>query len=254
MVLPLTVIISSSSPELVISCPRAIKSLSDALLIALFKADQELTVVVAFTADTISPFSTFAAVAPGGSVKGNEADNGGGIYVYGTLEMNSGTIGVNKASNDGGGIYADDAILKLNNARIIRNTADDCSGGLDISLRDSASYINNSVIAYNSCDDKGGGIWMGADGKSLSMNNTEIEFNTSNNGAGIYLDADDGSIEIAGCTVRSNSAKYGGGVYVNNGKLKMSSGSEIRSNNASKEGGGIYCEGGLSAANSSIVA
>lgn len=184
----------------------------------------------------------------GGSVRDNRADeDGGGIYVYGTLIMNGGSVCFNKADNDGGGIKLDDsAIMHLDNALISRNTANNDGGGLSIELENNDSTISNSVISYNTADDNGGGFEMDEDDRTLTIENTNIDHNISgDDGGGFFLDL--GKVVLTDSTVSYNSGDAGGGVCLAAGTgddnvSLTATRTEFCHNKANKgNGGGIHC-------------
>ena len=152
----------------------------------------------------------FELDAPGVTITGNSAKNGGGIYVenkkypqYGKLTMSAGTIRNNTVTGNGGGVYFAGAngftmtggTISNNNARtsgssngggvwcsgtftmdggtITGNTAGYNGGGLLLSpsIRASEFTLNNGVISNNKAKSQGGAIRMSATGSNTATVN-----------------------------------------------------------------------------------
>ena len=108
-------------------------------------------------------------------IQGNRSKkDGGGIYVWGTLEMNGGTITGNKASDEGGGIYVEDTgRLDIDGVTISENASDDDGGGLRVDLRQGDNpdgTIKNCLVTDNkSTESDGGGLSLEAEEKMLEV-------------------------------------------------------------------------------------
>ncbi len=99
--------------------------------------------------------SSGTTMVDGSTVSGNTAGDGGGIYNWGTLDVQNGsTIGGFGAGNQvtgwGGGIYNYDGTTTVTGSRILNNTAPD--GGGVFNTRDAfeATKVTGSCIAGNS--------------------------------------------------------------------------------------------------------
>lgn len=154
-----------------------------------------------------------------GNLSGNEATNGGGVYVAsGTAEIHGGTMSANSAKETGGALYISGDVT-ITNGTI---------GG---------SAATNGNIAVN------GGAAYVTDGM-ITMSGGTIQNNTATaNGGALY--ANGGNVTIAHGALNSNSAVQGGAVYMAGGTavLTMESG-EMKSNTAGDDGGAIYATGG----------
>ena len=164
----------------------------------------------------------------GGSISGNTANNGGGVYMAGgQFTMYGGSITNTPAENgsdnnggNGGGVYVGGGTFSM-------------SGG-EISGGNKAKY--------------GGGVYV-KNGGTFNMNDGAISENTANQGGGVSVSTD-GTFTMSGGTIggtnngEANKAKYGGGVNVDKyGTFEMSGG-EISGNKADQNGGGVYVDGG----------
>ncbi len=205
-------------------------------------------------------------------ISGNTVtDNGGGIFINGTLNISNSTVSSNTASNSGGGICVFNGTLTASDSTISGNTAYGNGGGIFIGDGDSIT-ITGSEISGNTASYDGGGIFIG-DGGTLNMTNSTVSGNTaSNNGGGIYgwdnsvLDITDSFIEsniaadggggilareyctlnISGSYIRWNEAFNGAGVRGWNNSMVAITNTEISSNTALGNGGGIYGDMGSS--------
>ena len=204
-------------------------------------------------------------VIEGGTIRGNKVkEDGGGIYVGGTLKMLGGAVNENSADDDGGGIYVDDTgHMELSGATIAHNSAEnegggmnvcangsikDCiisnnrsedtyGGGIRLDASDVTLTIDNTDITGNSADNDGGGIQINQ-GK-LVMNGGSISDNTADDCGGIFND-DDGSMELTGVRITGNKSTGESGGGVNNQNLAVLTKCIIKNNSADDAGGGVY--------------
>ena len=93
---------------------------------------------------------------------GKNTGAGGGIYDYGTLTINGGSITGNTASK-GGGIfeYLHNTNTTINGVSITENSATEEGGGIYVSIPSSKTITicGGSTISNNSADENGGGIY-----------------------------------------------------------------------------------------------
>lgn len=165
----------------------------------------------------------------GGQISGNRADNGGGIYARGnlpgvSLTVNGGTILDNEAIR-GGGVYL----------------AFEPGGASSLTL-DSGAISGNRASVY------GGGVYA-ADGASMTMTGgviggaTVAEGNTAPSGGGVYVTGANADFTMTGGVISFNTASVsnygGGGVFIDGSNFTMRDGA-IRSNTANGDGGGVY--------------
>ena len=168
-----------------------------------------------------------ALTVTGGTISGNKATSGGGIYSYkgSTLTMESGAIIGNGATSSGGGVY--------NNGTFIMN------GG----------RIGGTTSAEANTANNGGGIGNGSDG-AFTMTGGEITGNTATkNGGGVY--GYGGTFKFESGTISGNTAggtlnlEGGGGVFNYCTKFTMTGGT-ISGNKVEASGltygGGVFQE------------
>lgn len=121
----------------------------------------------------------------GGSITGNNAATGGGIYnenqnsgENATTTLNSTTVSGNTAvagGGGGGGIW-NNSIVNINGSRISTNGSTGVNGG---GIRSTGPLtINASEVSSNFTTTQGGGIFQS--GGSLTINNSTISQNTAN--------------------------------------------------------------------------
>lgn len=189
----------------------------------------------------VASYKDAAFTMSGGAITGNTAARqpndypdlyalGGGVYCRGGFTFKGGLIHKNKATDYGGGIYADSCTLNLNGGRVLENRTFD---------HDDPSAIGGS----------GGGIY--SYGATVKMTAGAVSGNTGYAGGGLCLmgysaimDNDHsvpmGSMTMSGGEVAGNTAEvWGGGISNDNAALILSGGS-ISGNSAGNLGGGVY--------------
>ena len=188
-----------------------------------------------------------------GTIRGNQSlQEGGGVWVEGTLNMTGGAISGNSASwhltmgapsggvdyGEGGGIIVKSGgKINLSNAIVANNDAGKDGGGIFLGKAESAA-IGNCKITGNTSLGRGGGLYMDAEGKELQITATKIEENfASEGGGGIYLFQ--GAILMSGGTLSKNAtAGYGGGADITSKTTFIANGTAIDGNAATIKGGG----------------
>lgn len=188
----------------------------------------------------------------GGTIYGNDAQYGGGIYLAGTDEYKGtlymygdakiGTsenliydsdvdIYYSNGASYGGGIY----INKLSQAYLGYSGIDEENNLKTETLKGGVCF-NCAFIARVVTTGFGGGVYNKG---ILRMNSGNISHNTSSEtcGGGVY-NVSKAEFSMTGGAIESNSAVYGGGVY-NEGIFNVSKGN-IKSNTVTENGGGIY--------------
>jgi len=140
----------------------------------------------------------------GGTISGNTASEGGGVYIIGTFTMSGGQISENTADS-GGGIFSFGTFNMQGNASVSGNTVKNNGGGV---------YVYGIIDGW---DNKRG---------SFTMNSGEIYGNTASNlGGGVYVDKKgQGFFNKKGGTIygytngdsKSNIVKDSSGVVQNN--------------------------------------
>ena len=167
------------------------------------------------------------------TISNGYANEGGGIFNSGTLNLTNSTVSDNVGGNVGGGIRSTDT-LNLTNSIVSGNTAY-FGGGLD-----NCGTINlmNSTVRGNTASFGAGGISNGCVEKTLTLTNSTVSGNTASFGGGITDSA--GIITLTNSTVSGNTAttSNGGGIFFNGGTLTLTS--ATITNNRAGRGGGIY--------------
>ena len=165
-----------------------------------------------------------------GTLQGNEAPLGGGIYVYVNEDNSEATMNIgdartpsihhNKASNNGGAIG-------LSNGTVI---------------------INSGNFTNNTAENNGGALYLG--GGSITTNGGTFRLNSAKNGGAICLE--NGTLTMSAGDVQSNKAsQYGGGIYVTNAssnskEVTLSSPAVVfAENTADVAGGGMAVNGNI---------
>ena len=195
-----------------------------------------------------------------GTISGNTAEYGGGVYVDAntgktddSFTMEGGTISGNTAVDDGGGVYITGGKVTIkNNASITSNTATENGGGI---YNNGYLIMEGGTIGGNGFDDEGiitkngGGVYVAEkaefvmEGGTIGETLEEDKNTATNNGGGVYVDLKANFTMIDG-TISNNTANSGGGVYVHStnmtdgGIFTMNNGTI--SNNKSNNGGGVY--------------
>ncbi|HAM15408.1 MAG TPA: hypothetical protein DCP91_06030, partial [Eggerthellaceae bacterium] len=175
-----------------------------------------------------------------GVITGGYADNGGGVYVHegSALNLQGGTLMNNRADEDGGGIYVRGTLVAAGGA-IVRNAADDNGGGI-YSEDDGSLDLSNTVISNNTSGNEGGGLDIRVE--TASIKGCSIRDNVANDdGGGINVDRGDLLLAIENTDIvgnTTNGGHKGGGIFLNDGGINMTGGSI--SNNFADDGGGIY--------------
>ena len=183
----------------------------------------------------------------GGTVAGNSAARGAGIYIAenGKVNIEEGAaISHNRAASMGAGIYVD--------------ATSDARGSLNMTGGTiSENTFTDSAYGY------GGGVYLAGDftmsGGTIS--NHDVTGTSGKNGAGVYIGnnsylakATNGRFTMTGGTIENNTAQLGGGVIVNtddyykNAAIKPTftlSGGSIINNVAKYTGSGSNAGGGI---------
>jgi uncharacterized repeat protein (TIGR02543 family) len=188
----------------------------------------------------------------GAKITGNIASGyGGGVYVYGSFDMEGGSISGNSVSSGdgGGGVYVGGGSFDMSGGSISGNSVssggDGYGGG--VYVHEGSFDMSGGSISDNSADYDGGGVYVYSSG-SFEMSGGTISGNSAPYGGGVYADSSD-SFDMSAGSIYGNSADYsGGGVYVySTGSFEMSGG-RISGNTATYyAGGGVYVFGSDSA-------
>lgn len=181
----------------------------------------------------------FSIYLNSGTIERNRAPEGGGMYVRNLNiahdKNNKGEIEIksNVATNgSGGGIYLENGIIDLYNAKI---------------------QSNQSLLTVKTSFAGGGGLYV-ENGK-FTIGSGEISGNTSESfGGGVLVksetvgEANQQEVTLSGGTIKNNEAHYGGGLAaLGNLSLALSQ-VNIENNTAlNGNGGGVFVRGGITA-------
>ena len=192
-------------------------------------------------------------IMDGGTISGCEADAGGGLYAdNSTVTINNGTISeCTAAIKKGGGLYATNGSTININSGTISGCEGLLGGGL-YAEKSSTVNINNGTISECTAG-AGGGLYVV--GSTLNIKGGTIsECFVSDTGKGGGLFADQSTLTISGGTIKGNKAAYGGGVALRDSRVKEEepiTNWTVVDNKAYKTktgtgyvGGGIYLENG----------
>ena len=194
-------------------------------------------------------------------IAGNQADNGGGIYIReGDVFVTNTTVSSNQSGADGGGIrHEGGETVRIEKSVIRDNVAGRTGGGVFVraalQVLDSTvsgnrarfggglaggsktlNAINTEIRDNDVGDGLGGGILVGDGG--VSLRDAKVTGNLSGSGAGIHSVA--GDIRLTSSTVLDNAAEDdGGGIFNRSAKITLFS-SEVVANRAGERGGGVF--------------
>lgn len=166
-------------------------------------------------------------------VRDDSATLGGGIYISGsdsepaTLRLVDGTrIGYSadhyNTASEGGGVYCANALVSVEGAMIVYNTASGNGGGLyldNCGVYSGGTFSDANGISNNRATNNGGGIYA-VDGSviqfGLSGGHTDIALNSADgSGGGLDVYGAGTHATLVATRVISNSAGlHGGGVFV----------------------------------------
>lgn len=187
----------------------------------------------------------------GGTIAGNKAQSGGGVYLLGnnsyttSFTMSAGTIGKAGTSSDPVNAAAESTAGKHSNY---------ASSGAGIYAGAKTSVtITGGNIKYNYATSYGGALyWSGA---TLSVNKSgstfgTLSYNRAVKGGAVYFNAN-GNLTQA--MMNNNQAdNMGGAIYISgsknveiNGAMKINSNETVGSDSYTASGGGIYNAGNL---------
>ena len=190
-----------------------------------------------------------------GSITGNGAKNGAGVYNAGTFTMSSGTITNNTSTENGGGVY-NSGTFTFNGGSIGNKTtvptsaANAVAGGGNAAASGGAIYNSGTISASSSTTGKnikgnyatsyGGGVYTTKVLPNGSNDNWTISYNYSGTfGGGIYTSV---ASTMNYKNVTYNKSSYGGGIYLDatSSSTTLNSSMTVSHNTATSNGGGVY--------------
>lgn len=206
--------------------------------------------------DNSGPTSTVALtnVALNGNTVFTSPGNGGGLHVsgQGIITITDGTVNMNQAGAEGGGLWNGTGTMTINGTTIDGNTASgaaaDQGGGGIYNLNGGSLLITAAVITDNVANGalgSGGGI-LNDVGSSLTISNSTISGNSANR-AGGGIEDNSGVAGVFTLTnvnldnnIVFNSPGNGGGLHVTGAGNITINGGTVNSNEAGAEGGGLW--------------
>lgn len=163
-------------------------------------------------------------VARNTTFSGNQAENGGAIYIGAdgsSTDIENSIIRANTGAG-GGGIYVYSGTLTITDSTIADNntggTAGFQGGGLYLRSVTSPIHIENSTINGNQAE-YGGGLYIHGAGAVTELNNSTISGNTATHGGGIYNLS--GTVTVDNTTIGQNDADQGGGINNGTGSVTL---------------------------------
>ena len=176
-------------------------------------------------------------IMDGGTISGCEADAGGGLYAdNSTVTINNGTISeCTAAIKEGGGLYATNgSTININSGTISKCTAQaDNGGGL---------YADNSTVTISGGTISGcKGVWGGGlyaeNSSTITISGGTISGCEVGAGGGLFVDSS--TVRISGGIISkciTSDTGNGGGLYAYNSTLNITGGT-IKDNKAAHGGG-----------------
>ena len=175
---------------------------------------------------------------------------GGGIYLVGssTLSLTNSRVEDNTAPSRtdgrGGGLYAYDSTVTLEESEVLSNNAGVHGGGIYCSNCDLEISSGSSVSHNTAIDGHGGGIYS-TNSPAIHISRTEIQDNTAgNDGGAIYVI--NSSIEIDQSIINDNLSIRSGAIYQHDANSVSQVRNSMITNNTSSEGygAGIHVNAG----------
>ena len=193
----------------------------------------------------------------------NHSDGGGVCALGGQLTINNSKIENNASSDNGGGIYTENTVLKIDKV-VIKNNCAPIAGGIYtvndkdiinkgqnyqlgtkvVSIPNEGSTISDTTIESNIASNIGGGLYIGGQNE-LTIRNSTISGNNGASQGGAIVAYSAGTIELDGVSISENKAQSGAGIYAMgtaacNTDIRLLNGTAMDKNIASGYGGGIY--------------
>ncbi len=151
------------------------------------------------------------------TITNNTAESGGGIENTGTLTVNACTISSNIANGGSGGGIDNTGFLTVNNGSSITSNTANSGGGVSENTGSTTDTISNTSIAKNTALGAAGGLAI--EEGSLTITQTSIDSNTAGTTGGGGVEVDGGTPIITASTISNNKAPLVGGIYVNAASL-----------------------------------
>ena len=194
----------------------------------------------------------------GGSVTGNVAVEGGGLWSSGSMTVRNTSITGNTATGDdadhgGGGVFNQGGLTVLLNTTVRNNSATGASGsGGGVFHNGGSTRIQGGTIEGNTASRAGGGL-EAATGGAVALADVDFTGNSTGsapgNGGAVHVTA--GTVTAVGGTVSGNTAaSEGGGFWSNAGFTMRVEGTTFTNNTAAGDdatngGGALFNNGGM---------
>ena len=176
-------------------------------------------------------------IMDGGTISGCEADAGGGLYAdNSTVTINNGTISeCTAAIKEGGGLYATNgSTININSGTISKCTASADNGG---GLYADKSTVTISGGTISGCKGVWGGGLYAENSSTIEISGGTISGCTVGAGGGLFVDSS--TVRISGGIISkciTSDTGNGGGLYAYNSTLNITGGT-IKDNKAAHGGG-----------------
>jgi len=185
--------------------------------------------------------------------------NGGGLHVTGTSNViiTGGTVNLNDAANEGGGLWNNTGVMTLDGTTITYNTASGNNpingGGGVFNNGGTLNALSGTDISHNNVDGtsgSGGGIF--STNGTVTINDATIEENVANR-AGGGIEMIDGNLLMNNTSLKLNNAGMapavaapgnGGGLHISGAANATITGGIVEGNLAASEGGGLWNNSG----------
>ena len=182
------------------------------------------------------------AVIKDGLIKGNVAENNaGGLYVQteSKLELKDGSVIGNQAGASGAGVYAfRESQLILTGGDITKNVAISDGGGLVANTKCQVTIAGTDITHNEAKEHSAGGVLLLTESK-LNFKSGSVSHNTAKvDGGNVYLYRLC-TMEMTGGTIQGGSGQCGGGLRLHSSEAVLQGGT-ILGNHASVYGGGIH--------------
>ncbi|HEX8268603.1 MAG TPA: choice-of-anchor Q domain-containing protein [Flavobacterium sp.] len=179
--------------------------------------------------------------------------NGGGLHVtgQGDVTISGGTVNMNEAGAEGGGLWNGTGVMTIDGTTIDGNTASgalaDQGGGGIYNLNGGTLTITNAVISDNIANGtagSGGGI-LNDVGSQLSISNSTISGNSARRaGGGIEDNSATSTLTLTNVNLSNNTVTgapgNGGAIHITGAGSINISGGTVSNNTAALEGGGLW--------------
>ena len=193
----------------------------------------------------------------------NHSDGGGVCALGGQLTINNSKIENNASDDNGGGIYTENTVLKIDKV-VIKNNRAPIAGGIYtvndkdiinkgqnyqlgtkvVSIPNEGSTISDTTIESNIASNIGGGLYIGGQNE-LTIRNSTISGNNGASQGGAIVAYSARTIKLDNVSISENKSESGAGIYALcaacNTDILLLNGTAIDKNMATGYfGGGIY--------------